>query len=215
MKPIKLLVFGATGAVGSEVLRLALADPRVQGLTAPTRRALAAHRKLVNPLVQLAALDNGAPWWTCDAVICALGTTIKVAGSQEAFAAIDRDAPIQIGRLSKAAGAKSYALNSSLGASPRGNFYLRTKAEAEEGLRALGFDSLSIVRPSLIDAEREHSRPGEQFGLMLARTLKPLIPRRYRAVTAQDIARCLLESVFESRPGVRVIESEDIVPSLR
>lgn len=206
--PLRLLLVGATGAVGREVLTAALADPRFHQVVAPTRRPLPAHPKLLNPVLGFAALPADAPWWQVDAVICTLGTTIKTAGSQAAFAAVDRDLPIEVGRLARAAGASRYALNSSLGASAGGNFYLRTKAQAEDGLRALGYPVYTVVRPSLIDAERQDSRPGERIGLAIARALRPLIPRRYRAVPATRIAQALLAGVLRGQPGEDIVESE-------
>ncbi len=210
-----LLLVGATGAVGSEVLGQALADRRVGRIVAPTRRPLAtahagAHAKLLNPVVDFAALTGAEPWWPCDAVICTLGTTIRIAGSQAAFAQVDRDLPIRFGRLALAAGATAYALNSSLGASAKGNFYLRTKAEAEAGILALGFASVTLVRPSLIDAERSESRPGERAGILVARALRPLIPARYRAVTSAAIARALLDGALAAPPGTTIVESKDL-----
>lgn len=210
-KGIRLLLLGASGAVGSKVLELALRDARIAQVLAPTRQALPAagnSERLINPVTDFSRPDPQDPWWQCDAVICALGTTLRKAGSQEAFAAIDRDLPIRCGQLAKAGGARHFALNSSLGASLRGNFYLRTKAQAEEGLKALQFESLTIVRPSLIDAQRTESRPGEAFGLLLARGLRPLIPGRYRAVSTESIARALIAGALEAGPGVQVIESE-------
>ena len=79
------MLVGATGLVDCEVLSLALADPKVQQVVAPTRRALPAHAKLLNPVVDFAALPEDADWWAVDAVVCALGTTVKTAGSQAAF----------------------------------------------------------------------------------------------------------------------------------
>lgn len=210
--PLRLLLVGATGAVGREVLGAALADPRFHQVVTPTRRPLPAHPKLLNPVLDFAALPADAPWWQVDAVVCTLGTTIRTAGSQAAFAAVDRDLPIQVGRLARAAGASRYALNSSLGASPGGNFYLRTKAQAEAGIRALGYPVYTVVRPSLIEAEREESRPGERVGLAIARALRPLIPRRYRAVPAARIARALLTGVLRGQPGEDIIESEQLQP---
>ena len=141
-------------------------------------------------------------------MVCALGTTIKVAGSQAAFAAVDRDLVIATARLARQAGATRMVLNTALGTSPRGNFYLRTKAEAEAGVRALGFPSLTIVRPSLIAADRAVVRPGEVAGLWVARALGPLIPRRYRPVPAERIARALLEAAVQGQPGEQIVESE-------
>ena len=205
-----MLLVGATGAVGQQVLAAALADPRFAQVIAPTRRPLPAHVKLHAPIVDFAHLPIGAPWWQVDAVICTLGTTIKTAGSQEAFAAVDRDLPMQVARLARQAGATRFALNSSLGASLGGNFYLRTKAEAEAGVRAIGYPCYTIVRPSLIDTVREAQRPGEWMGLVVARALRPLIPRRYRAVTAERIARALLKGVLNEKHGERIVESEEL-----
>ena len=206
--PLRLLLLGATGAVGREVLAQALADARVGTVIAPTRRPLAAHDKLTNPVTDFTPLDPAAPWWRADAVVCALGTTIKVAGSQAAFAAVDRDLVIATARLARQAGATRMVLNTALGTSPRGNFYLRTKAEAEAGVRALGFPSLTIVRPSLIAADRAVVRPGEVAGLWVARALGPLIPRRYRPVPAERIARALLEAAVQGQSGEQIVESE-------
>ena len=215
----RLLILGATGAVGREVLRLALQHPQVQQVLAPTRRPLPAHPKLHNPITDFArpeealaegALAGGALAGGVDAVVCALGTTIRLAGSQAAFAAVDRDLPIALGRVALRLGARSLALNSSLGASASGNFYLRTKHQAEEGLRQLGFASYTVVRPSLIDAQRTESRPGERVGLSVSRLLGPLIPQRYRPVAASAIARTLLQAALDAEPGQHTIESEQI-----
>jgi uncharacterized protein YbjT (DUF2867 family) len=209
-KLLSLLLVGATGAVGRQVLALALVDPRIKQVVAPTRRPLPSHANLYNPVIDFAHLPIDAHWWNVDAVICTLGTTIKAAGSQAAFAAIDRDLPIQIAKLARAAGATHFALNSSLGANPAGNFYLRTKAEAEAGIRNIKYPSFTIVRPSLIDAVREESRPGEKIGLIVARIFRPLIPFRYRAVKAERIALALLDGVLRDQSGECIIESEQL-----
>ena len=211
-KELSLLLVGATGAVGQAVLRQALAEKRITRIVAPTRRPLeagfAGNARLLNPVIDFARLPEEAAWWKVDAVVCTLGTTIKVAGSQAAFAAVDRDLPIAFARLAREAGATRYALNSSLGASARGSFYLRTKAEAEQGIIDLGFASTTIVRPSLIDTERDEARPGEHVGLLFAHALRPLIPRRYRAVSPEAIAAALLRGVLEGGQGVKIIESD-------
>ena len=211
-KELSLLLVGGTGAVGQAVLRQALAEKRITRIVAPTRRPLEAgfvgNPRLLNPVIDFARLPEEAAWWKVDAVVCTLGTTIKVAGSQAAFAAVDRDLPIAFARLAREAGATRYALNSSLGASARGSFYLRTKAEAEQGIIDLGFASTTIVRPSLIDTERQDARLGEQAGLLFAQVLRPLIPRRYRAVSPEAIAAALLRGVLDGRPGTTAVESD-------
>ncbi|MCK9622952.1 MAG: NAD(P)H-binding protein [Methylobacter sp.] len=209
-KPLRLLLVGATGAVGRQVLALALVDPRIEQVIAPTRRPLPNHAKLYNPVIDFTHLPVSATWWKVDAVICTLGTTIKAAGSQAAFAAVDRDLPIQVAKLAKAAGATRFALNSSLGANPAGNFYLRTKAEAEAGIRNINYPSFTIVRPSLIDAVRDESRMGERIGLIIAQIFRPLIPLRYQAVKAECIALALLDGVLKGQSGECIIESEQL-----
>lgn len=208
--PIRLLLIGATGVVGTQVLAQALADPRISQVVTLTRKPQPGQTKLENHVVDFSSLPANAPWWQVDAVICTLGSTIKAAGSQAAFAAVDRDIPLQVASLTRRAGATRFALNSSLGAKLDGNFYLRTKAEAEAGIRALAFPGYTIVRPSLIDAVRTESRPGELIGVYIARALRWLIPQRYRAVRPENIAQALLEGVLQDQPGEHIIESESL-----
>jgi uncharacterized protein YbjT (DUF2867 family) len=207
-----LLIVGATGLVGRAVLRLALADPAIARVVAPTRRTLdLRHEKLVNPVVDFEALPVGAEWWAVDAVICTLGTTIKKAGSRAAFREVDYDYPLVVARFARTAGVATYALVSSLGANAKfRTFYLRTKGETERDLAGAGFASLTVVRPSLIGGERDERRWGEALGLQLFTALGPVLPRRYRIVPAERIAARLLASVISAQPGVRIVESEAI-----
>ena len=208
---LRLMLVGATGAVGRAVLAQALSDRRVAEVVALTRRPLPAAERLLNVVVDFDSLPEQAPWWTVDAVICTLGTTQRAAGSNEKFAAVDRDLPLRIASRARAAGATRFALNSSLGADAgSGNFYLRTKGEAEDAIRELGYPGYTIVRPSLIDAERAESRPGERLALTFVRPLSSLIPRRWRAVTPEAIARALLNAALASSPDSRVVESEEL-----
>lgn len=204
------MIVGATGAVGKAVLAAALADARIENVVAPTRRPLTPHSGLLNPVVDFTQLAADAPWWKVDAVVCALGTTIKTAGSKAAFAAVDRDLPVQVAKLARQAGATRFALVSSVGASHKGNFYLRTKAQAETAIREMGYPSYTIVRPSMIDANREQVRPGETLGLLLARLFNRLIPLRYRAVKPEAIAQALLNGILIAPDGNHVVESEHL-----
>ena len=115
----RLLLLGATGLVGQQVLAQALADPSVTQVVAPTRRTLTPHPKLLNPLVSFDRLPEDAEWWGVNAVICTIGTTMKAAGSREAFYRVDHDLPLRVAQLALRHGAQAYALNSALGADPR------------------------------------------------------------------------------------------------
>lgn len=206
-----ILLVGATGLVGQSVLAQALAHPGVCRLVAPTRRALPAYPKLTNPLVDFDALPADAAWWTVDAVICALGTTIKKAGSPAAFRRVDHDYPLAVATLARRHGAAAFALTSSVGANPSARtFYLRTKGETENALRALGFPSLTLVRPSIIGGARAERRPLEALALRVFTALPLLLPRRYRVVPAERIAHTLLSSALAARPGTHIVESEAI-----
>lgn len=207
-----LLLVGATGLVGQSVLRLALSDALVDRVVAPTRRPLPTHPKLFNPLVNFEQLPEDADWWAVDAVICTLGTTIKVAGSPAAFYRVDHDLPLKVGELALKHGARVYALNSALGADPASRvFYSRTKGELERDLSTVGFASLTFVRPGLIGGERQEARPAEQAAVKLSRWLQPLLPRRYRVVPSERIAFHLLVSALNGAPGTRVLMSEHLL----
>lgn len=206
-----LLIAGATGLVGGHALRLALDDARITRVIAPTRRPLAPHARLENPVVDFNALDASAPWWRVDAVVCALGTTRKAAGSAEAFRRVDVEHVLAVAAHARDAGAHAFALNSSVGADATArNVYLRYKGEAEQGVAALGYASLTLVRPSLIGGARSEHRPMEALGAAAMRVLGPLVPLRYRVVPAERIAQALLDCAVSAPPGVHVRESETL-----
>ena len=209
---MKLMLVGASGMVGQRVLRQALANPAVSLLIAPTRKPLAPASGLDNPIIDFEHLPADASWWKVDAVICTLGTTMAQAGSQATFRRVDHDYPLAVAKLARAAGATAFVLNSALGAAVDSRvFYNRVKGEVEAAIMALGYPSLTLVRPSLLDGgPRSDSRPGERLGLFFARMLRPLIPARYRAVATDAVARALLAAAVAQAPGVHVIESERI-----
>jgi len=206
------MLLGATGLVGGFVLAQALADHRIARVVAPTRKPLPPHERLLNPQLDARPLPERADWWSVDAVVCALGTTMAKAGSRQAFYRVDHDLPLRAAELALTHGARAYALNSALGADPASRvFYSRTKGELERDLLALGFPSLTLVRPGLIGGERGESRPAEQIGVTLSQWLRPLLPPRYRVVPAERIAHHLLVSAMAARPGVHVLPSEALV----
>lgn len=209
--PTTLLLLGATGAVGSQVLALARQDPRIGRVICPTRKPLPVHTKLLNPIVDFAALP-AADWWRADTCICCLGTTLRLAGSAEAFDRIDRGYVLAAAKCARAAGTPVFIYNSSVGADAAArSLYPRTKGRIEAELAALGFVSLTHVRPSLLDAgPRPDSRPGERFALAVMKPLAFLLPRRIRPITTAAVARTLLEAALKPDPGLRIIESEAI-----
>lgn len=205
----RLMLVGATGLVGGHVLQQALVDPRVTQVVAPTRRPLPSHPKLLNPVVDFRRLPAQAEWWAVDALVCTLGTTLRQAGSQQAFYQVDHDAVLEVAYLARRHGTGCMAFNSALGADAASRvFYSRTKGETERDLQAVGFASLSLVRPGLIGGARAESRPLERLAVAFTRLLQPLLPRRWRVVPAESIARHLLRAALQAQPGVHVLPSE-------
>ncbi|WP_336366048.1 hypothetical protein [Marinobacter sp. C2H3] len=204
---MKLMILGATGAVGSQVLNQARNDSRFEAIVAPTRRPLADAGQVHNPVIPFDLPLPPADWWPVDVVICCLGTTLKQAGSKQAFYRVDHDLVIACAERARAAGASVFVLNSSLGANENSrSFYLKTKGEVESAVARLGFTRVVLARPSLIDAERQDSRPAEKLGLIASRLVAPVIPKRYRPVSAETIAATLLREVA-GEPGVVIVES--------
>jgi uncharacterized protein YbjT (DUF2867 family) len=209
---IPVMLVGVTGLVGGAVLVQAQGDARVDRIVAPTRRQLPPHPKLENPLVDFERLPADAPWWAVDSVICTLGTTIRKAGSQEAFHRVDHDYPLAVAQLTRQHGARAFALNSATGADPGSRFfYNRVKGEVEEAIRQVGFPSLTIVRPALIGGDRDEFRPAEFVAKRLLRLADPLLPHRYRIVPHERIANVLLEAAITGPLREHIIESDAIV----
>jgi uncharacterized protein YbjT (DUF2867 family) len=204
-----LLLVGATGLVGQSVLRQALADSRVTKVVALTRKPLPPEPRLENPLVDFDALPADAPWWKVDGGICTLGTTMRQAGSPLAFRKVDVDYPLAVAKLLHQHGARSFAFNSSIGANPKARaFYMRVKGEVEQRLIAGGFPSLTLVRPSGILGPRAPNRRWEARTIRVFHSLRPILPRHYRVVPADKIAKALLEAAIGAPPGVHIVESE-------
>jgi uncharacterized protein YbjT (DUF2867 family) len=204
---MKVLVAGATGLVGRECVARLLGDARVEHVISLQRRETApAARLRVVPVdfERLDALDPAA--FGAEAALCALGTTIRVAGSQAAFRRVDHDHVLAFARFARAAGATRFGLVSALGADPDSRvFYNRVKGEVEAALTTSGFASLVIVQPSLLLGERKEFRFGERIAAPLGR----LLPRRWRAVPAGLVAAHLVDSVLAGAPGThRIVNAE-------
>jgi len=199
-----VVLAGATGLVGREILRSLLSDPTVIGVHTLGRRAMAAqHGKHTHHVVDFAALPAlpaSATSRPVDEVYLAVGTTIKVAGSQAAFRAVDHDANLAVARAAQAAGATRAGLVSAMGADAGSAlFYSRVKGDTEDALAALDFATLVIARPSFLLGDRaslgQPLRSGEKLADNLSRWLKPLIPANYRAIPAAHVAAALLDAV--------------------
>ncbi|MEW2531068.1 NAD(P)H-binding protein [Streptomyces sp. NPDC047071] len=199
---------GATGLVGSHLLTRLLADPRYTRVTVLTRRPLTlTHAQLDIRHVDFAHLDDaGVP--ASDDFYCTLGTTIKKAGSQDAFRTVDQHYTVAVARSAHRAGARRVALCSAVGADPAARtFYLRVKGDTEREIASLGYEQAEIFRPSLLLGPRAEKRPGERAMTALAPLVTPLLVgplRPYRPVTADRLAAAMVASLATAAPGTRV-----------
>jgi len=204
------IVAGATGLVGGECLARLLKEPRYRRVVVVARRKpdeAIRSRKLEHVIVDFEELGDVAAALRGDHAFCALGTTIRKAGSQTAFRRVDHDFVLRFAELARAGGAAHFSCVSALGASRTSPFfYSRVKGEVEAALRALDWPSLAIFRPSVISGDRGESRPLERLGEHMLR----LAPGRWRPVAAADIAAAMVATALESPPGVTVVESADI-----
>jgi uncharacterized protein YbjT (DUF2867 family) len=204
------IVAGATGLVGGECLQRLLAEQRYARVIAVARRELGPelrHRKLRVVVADFDRLDRVQEQLRGDHVFCALGTTIRKAGSQARFRVVDHDYPLRLAELTRSNGAQHFSIVSALGAN-RGSpfFYSRVKGDVEAALREMGWPSLAIFRPSVIAGERAESRPAERLGERLLR----FAPATWRPVAACDIAAAMIGVALRSPPGVTVVESRHI-----
>jgi uncharacterized protein YbjT (DUF2867 family) len=206
----RILLAGATGLVGRELLALLVADPTVRELIALVRRPLppeARHARLREVVVDFERLDRDPALFAVDQVFCALGTTIRQAGSQEAFRRVDLEYPLRIATLARAAGARHFLLVSALGADQGSRvFYNRIKGELEERVRALGYPALTIARPSLLEGDRAEFRLVE----VVTSKLSFLLPGRWKPVHVRQVARALVHAAARDAAGERVMENVEL-----
>jgi uncharacterized protein YbjT (DUF2867 family) len=207
----RALLVGATGLVGSRVLGLLLEDPAYAVVHALGRRPTGlAHPKFSERVVDFDRLDAAA-MPAVDDVFCCLGTTIKAAGSQEKFRAVDYTAVLNVARLALGAGASQFLLVTAMGANPSSRvFYNRVKGEIEDAVRGLGYKSVCIFRPSFLKGERKQSRAGEQIALATLTRLPFLLPKKYRPVADVAVARALVDAAKRAEPGAHIVESDAI-----
>jgi uncharacterized protein YbjT (DUF2867 family) len=197
---------GSTGLIGGLLLqRLKDHDLTLIGRRANSA-ASAETKQLIGDIADWPSLIAGVQ---ADVAICTLGTTMAQAGSKAAFAAIDLDAVIAFAIAARACGARQFMMVSSVGANPKaGNFYLATKGQAEEGVKAIGFERVDIIRPGLLRGQRGGAaRPVERLMISLSQFTNLLTPRmfdHYRAIDADDVAGAMAALVGKAACDVFV-----------
>ena len=207
-----VVLAGATGLIGAQVLQDLLLEPEVGKVQVLARRALdVSHPKLQVHVVDFGRLPALAP---VDEAYLALGTTIGIAGSQAAFRAVDLDANLAVAKAAVTAGAQRIALVSAVGADAKSSvFYNRVKGELEDALKALQLQALVIAQPSLLLGDRkalkQPPRFGEGFAAPLMKLVSPLLPGRYRPVQGASVAQALVRTLPTAR-GLVVLSSDEL-----
>lgn len=209
-QPAVAIVAGATGLVGQALVRQLAADDAWREVRALTRRDLPpglTAPRVVPVSVDYSRLDPPPPWAAATHVFCALGTTMRQAGSREAFRLVDLDYPLALARATLARGARHFLLVTAVGASPRSRFfYNRVKGEVEAAVAALGFRSVTIARPSLLLGDRGTFRWAEQAGKVLG----VVAPARWRPVPDERVARALIAAARRDQAGVGILENPEL-----
>jgi uncharacterized protein YbjT (DUF2867 family) len=221
--PVRVWLAGATGLVGRALLERLLERPEVAQVTTFVRRPLdrPLSPKVRELVVDFDRLEEALHGQAATHVFCCLGTTIDVAGSQEAFRRVDHDYPLALGRAARSSGAARFLVVTALGADAGSRiFYNRVKGDVEHDLRALGLPELHIFRPSLMLGERAQPRRGERIAAAVARPLGGLLLgplRKYRPIAGAAVAEAMLRVGLDdpapARAPIVVVHESDAIAS--
>jgi len=212
----KALVVGGTGLIGRFLVDYLLRDKEYDEVVVLTRREFPQqHFKLDKRIVDFENLEHSLNNVQIHDVFCALGTTIRKAGSQEAFRKVDFEYPLRTASAAMKLGAKRFIVVSSVGAdASSSNFYLKTKGELERALSVEGFGGLVIFRPSVLLGERSEFRLGERLAAAAMKTITPFMKgplARYRPIEASAVALAMIAAAKQNPRGTHVFESEQIM----
>ncbi len=214
------LLIGASGLVGGHCLRLLAEESSYESVHLLVRKSIKIpddipSRKIIQHSIgSLDAMGDNLSVFRAHDVYCTLGTTIRTAGSQEAFRKVDYDYVVNAARLSAQNGGERFLVVSALGAHVQSSvFYSRTKGEMERDVQASGIANSCAFRPSFIDGNRTESRPGEYLGIVFTKMLAPLLigpMRKYRVIHARTIAMGMMRYALSDKQGHDIIESDAI-----
>jgi len=213
------LILGSTGLTGSHLLEILLNSEKYGKVVSFVRKATGAeHPKLTEYVVDFDNPDTYKDFVKGDDLFCCLGTTIKKAGSQEAFAKVDREYPLNFATIAKQNGVKQYLIVSSLGANSKSkNFYLRTKGQVEDLLREQFFETTIIAEPSFLLGDRKEFRLGEKIGKNVMKILSLFMVgklKRYRAIESQQVAQSMYDAAQAALKGYYILKSEQLKSGL-
>jgi len=215
MEKLKAIIVGATGMVGSYLLEILQEDDAYRNICIMTRREISG----TGPKVQQIKVDFDSLAQTQlttkpDVAFCCLGTTMKTAGSKDAFYKVDFTYCLEFAKLAKEAGCKKFIMVSALGANAKSaNFYMKVKGQIEEAIAALNFDTFIIMQPSMLLGKRKETRVGESIGQAVMTTLDFLIAgpfKKYKAIHGKTVAAAMAKTGKDDFQGKVIFESDKI-----
>jgi len=191
------IILGASGATGSELLQLLLADSRYSTIKIFVRKSInIANPKIEEHIIDLLQLEKYAPDFTAHEVYCCIGTTKAKTPHKDEYYKIDFGIPVTAAKLAKANGIDTYIVVSAVGASKSSNiFYRRTKGEMQEAVLSQNLPNMHILQPSLIVANRKDSRFAEKLAIVFMKVINPLLfggAAKYKSINAAVIAKAMV-----------------------
>ncbi|MCF6095026.1 NAD-dependent epimerase/dehydratase family protein [Microaerobacter geothermalis] len=209
------LVLGATGLIGSELVKILIQQNKYEKIHLLVRRSIGVnHSTCEEHVIDFDHLDEYSHLFHVTDVFCCLGTTIKTAKSKEAFRKVDYVYPVEAAKLSKQFHVDKFLIVTAMGSNPKSPiFYNRVKGEVEETLRMLKLRSLHIFRPSLLLGDRKEFRLGEKLMGMVSHLLNVILVgplRPYRAIEANKVALAMAASANTNKTGVNIYPSHEI-----
>jgi uncharacterized protein YbjT (DUF2867 family) len=207
-------ILGATGLIGSHLLKLLVQDDTFTRIRVISRRPVS----FSDPKIDVSVIDFDDPvafrraLEGCSAVFCAVGTTQKkVKGDKSAYRKVDYDIPVNAARIGAETGCRNFLLVSSVGASSNsGNFYLQLKGQVEDEMKRINIPSISIFQPSMLLGKRDEFRPAERAASVIIKPLSVLFPAKYKPVEASCVASSMLAAYLQNKPGVQVYQYNEI-----
>lgn len=214
MKKYTVVVLGATGLLGNELVKQLIQREDVGEIKCLVRRKTSFESdKVTDLIIDLDHPESYQKLVSGDVLFSAFGTTLKKAGSKEAQYKIDHTYQLQIAAAAKKNGVNHYVLISSVGADPESSmFYSRMKGDLDRDIKELGFEKLAILKPSVLDGDRNESRPAEKIGIWIGRYILPLIPyyRKYRAIKVQEVAAAMIGAWTTQKESIMIREADEL-----
>ena len=219
------LIIGASGLVGENLLNLLLCSSLYSKVVVLARKpVLVNHHKLTQCIINFANIEEQLSQWPkvnneyvlaanikVDHIYCTLGTTIKKAGSKQAFYQVDCHYPVLIAKLFYRHGASMFSIVTAVGANKHSAlFYNKVKGLVESNLQTIGYQHLTIFRPSMLSGHRQEFRLGEYLGSKFMSLFSFLIPQRYQIIDATKVAKAMLAHAKSPKTGLHVIQSEQL-----